>query len=195
MLSVYNELNNEAWRRLERKEITKEECLLSRFVKFFTAYGIPTDCVKEFNASYQIRLGDFPVFHKNAKETLLKLKEAGIPQFAVTNGTAVAQNKKLRTTGLIDIFDEVFISDIIGVEKPDPRFFAPALEAAQKYVPGIAKAEILIVGDSLTSDMQGGKGIGIKTCWFRTEEAAKKDHEAWDFEVSDLAEVMKIAEK
>lgn len=195
MLAVYNELNNEAWRRLERKEITKEECLLSRFEKFFTGYGIPTDCVKEFNASYQIRLGDFPVFHKNAKETLLKLKAEGIPQFAVTNGTYAAQNKKLRTTGLIDIFDEVFISDVIGIEKPDPRFFAPALKAAETYVPGIRKEEILIVGDSLTSDMQGGLNIGIRTCWFRTEEAAKKDHKPFDFETHDLSEVAEMIKK
>lgn len=192
MLAVYDGINKRAWQRLERREITKEQTLLGRFYEFFGQYGIPTECIPQFNASYQVRLGDYPVFTPGALETVKALKEAGIPQFAVTNGTVVAQERKLARTGLDQIFDGIFISDRIGAEKPSAQFFAPVLEAAERQVPGIRKDEILIIGDSLTSDMQGGLNAGIRTCWYRSAEAAAKEHAPFDYEIASLPEVLDL---
>ena len=190
MLSVYDGINKRAWQRLERGEITKEQTLLGRFCDFFAQYGLPQDVIPAFNADYQIRLGDFPVFSPYALETVTELKNRGIPQFAVTNGTVVAQERKLAKTGLDRIFDGIFISDRIGAEKPSAAFFAPVLKAAENHVPGIGREEILIVGDSLTSDMKGGRNIGVKTCWYREESMAAKEHDPPDFGISDLREVI-----
>lgn len=190
MLRVYDGINRRAWQRLERKEITKEQTLLGRFYEFFEQFGIPTECIPRFNASYQVRLGDYPVFTAGAMETVRALKEAGYPQFAVTNGTVVAQERKLARTGLDQIFDEIFISDKVGAEKPSEQFFEPVLAAAERYALGVKKEEILIIGDSLTSDMQGGLNIGIRTCWYRSAEAAGKEHVAFDYEIAGLPEIL-----
>ena len=84
----------------------------------------------------------------------------------VTNGTEVVQEKKLERSGLNDIVDNVFISELVGFEKPNINFFKKViLEVGIKDL-----KEALIIGDSLTSDIQGGHNIGIDTCWYNPKD-------------------------
>ena len=94
-------------------------------------------------------------------------------------------------TGLIDLFDGVFISDVIGFEKPTREFFKPVLEELKYY----NKEEIIIVGDSLTSDMQGGNNIGISCCWYNPEHKVNDKEINIDFEIDDLNQLMYILDK
>ena len=130
MLADYDRINEKHWQALERGELTKPQVLEGRFREFFTKYGIPTAAIPDFNEEYQLRLGDTIVFFPNAMEALEACKAAGIRQFAVTNGTKLAQVRRLAVSGLDKLFDGVFISDEIGYEKPDPRFFAPVFAPA-----------------------------------------------------------------
>lgn len=164
MLKVYSHINKKHWEMLERGELTKQKVLEGRFIEFFTLYNIDTKVIEAFNKEYQVQLGETICFNDNGYELVSELKNY-VKQYAVTNGTKVAQDKKLTKSGLVDLFDGIFISDVIGFEKPSKEFFEPVLNA----VAGYKKDEILIVGDSLTSDMAGGNNIGIKCCWYNPE--------------------------
>lgn len=122
MLARYSEINHGYWKRLEAGMITKQEVLHGRFEEFFRSEGISSDKVKEFNDEYQMRLGDKAFFNDNGYQIVLDLKKE-VKQYAVTNGTYVAQTRKLEKSGLDSLLDGVFISDQIGYEKPDVRFF------------------------------------------------------------------------
>lgn len=184
MLEQYSAINRKWWEKLERGEHTKQEILEGRFREFFTAKGLPTDCVADFNAAYQIHLGDKAFFFEGAKETVTALKERGYAQYAVTNGTAVAQDRKLKNSGLDQLLDGVFISERIGFEKPDPRFFDTVFAA----IP-FERSEAVIIGDSLTGDMQGGINAGLAHWWFNPHE--KSADRPIDKTITHLTEVLK----
>lgn len=166
MLACYSAINRQWWQRLERGECTKPEVLEGRFADFFAAEGLPTDRVSEFNAAYQFHLGDQAFYHNGGEETVQALKGRYL-QYAVTNGTALAQERKLQKSGLDQILDGVFISEKVGYEKPDIRFF----EAVFAALP-CQKEECVIIGDSLTGDMQGGINAGIEHWWYNPQGLA-----------------------
>lgn len=172
MVNDYDHINHGYWLMLEKGEIEKNVLLVKRFEDFFSKYGINIDPV-EFNKLYQVELGNTYVFNDHGYETVKELKNRGIIQFAVTNGTKVAQNGKLRGSGLDKLLDEIFISEDIGFEKPDKRFFEPVIDKLREY--GIEKNECVIVGDSDSSDIQGGINAGIRTVHYTDELKSKAD--------------------
>lgn len=172
MVEVYDRINHSYWLMLEKGEISKSELLVKRFVVFFRKYGINID-PEEFNEMYQVELGNTYVFNDHGYETVKELKNRGIIQFAVTNGTKVAQNGKLKGSGLDKLLDEIFISEDIGYEKPDKRFFEPVISKLNEY--GIDKEECVIVGDSESSDIQGGINVGIRTVHYTDELKSRAD--------------------
>ena len=185
MLADYSAINAGYWKRLERGELTKPQALVSRFLDFFAKYGLDTGCAPAFNARYQVALGDTACFHPNGLETVTALK-GKVLQYAVSNGTLVAQKKKLENSGLNRLLDGAFISDEIGVEKPGVAFFHAVWEKIGTY----NREEVLIVGDSLTSDIQGGNNAGILCCWFNPKGMNAKEGLRIDYEISDLSQVL-----
>ena len=99
MIAQYSAINVRWWQALERGEYTKPEILVGRFAEFFTARGIDTAVAPAFNAEYQLRLGDTIKFCPHALETVQALRGIAA-QCAVTNGTKIAQDKKLERSGL-----------------------------------------------------------------------------------------------
>lgn len=189
MLADYSEINRNYWKRLERGEISKKEVLEGRFREFFAKYNLNVSVAEKFNTQYQVSLGDTVVFYPNGLEVVQALK-GKIPQYAVTNGTKIAQDKKLKNSDLINILDGVFISEEIGVEKPGVGFFDKVFETIGEY----DKSEMMIIGDSLTSDIQGGNNVGIVTCWFNPGGKKEETDLRIDYEIRDLGEILKIVE-
>ena len=187
MLGRYSVINKGYWEKLERKEITKQEVLVNRFADFFQSENINTDCAVRFNEEYQKLLGETICFCDNAYELMKSLK-GRVKQYAVTNGTKAAQDRKLSKSGLIDIFDEVFISEVVGIEKPDAGFFEHVWEKIGHY----EKSEVMIVGDSLTSDMQGGNNAGIVCCWYNPNNEKNTANLRIDYEIGDLQKIRDI---
>ena len=184
MISRYSKINRGYWERLERKEITKPEVLVGRFRDFFSGENIDTNCAEEFNKEYQIRLGDTICFCDDSYELIKSFKDR-VKQYAVTNGTKIAQDKKLVKSGLIDLFDDIFISEEVGYEKPDIRFFEHVWAKIGAYRPD----EVMIVGDSLTSDMQGGNNADIVCCWYNPKKVPNTKNLKIDYEIEDLNEI------
>lgn len=189
MLEVYKKINRRYWLMLERGEIEKPVLLVKRFEDFLDAYGLNSSVAADFNAEYQIRLGDTVVFCEHALETVQELK-GKVLQCAVTNGTKVAQDRKLRNSGLDKLFDHVFISEEVGIEKPNKGFFDIVFETIGSF----AADEVLIVGDSLTSDIQGGINAGIKTCWFNPKGTENTGDVTPEYEIRDIGEVLKLTD-
>ncbi len=161
MLMYYSQINKRYWQLMESGKIKKDKMLVERFIEFFSNKGINADIAAEFNKEYQIALCDTIVFNDDAID-IIKHQKKTCKIIIVTNGTEVVQEKKLERSGLNDIADNVFISELVGFEKPNIKFFEKViLEVGIKDL-----KEALIIGDSLTSDIQGGHNIGIDTCWY-----------------------------
>lgn len=187
MLGRYSLINKSYWEKLERGELSKGEILVNRFRDFFVSEGIETDCEKAFNDYYQLALGDTIRFRDHGYELVEKLRK-DYRQFAVTNGTFVAQSKKLKKSGLDNLLEEAFISDLIGFEKPSNEFFDYVLERIGVY----KKEEIMIIGDSLSSDMQGGNHAGIVCCWYNPNHAENTKNVKIDHEIDNLWQLEEI---
>ena len=184
-VAEYSEINTRYWRLLEEKKMEKPRILVERFREFFSLHGIDPDVSSAFNEEYQVRLGDTVLFTEGAEETVKALRGRVI-QCGVTNGTLIAQSRKLKKSGLDTLLDKVYISEKIGFEKPDPRFF----DAVFSDMPELSRNEIMIVGDSQTSDMEGGRRVGVKTCFYNPRGNAFT--EKVDFEIKRVAEALSI---
>ena len=187
MIARYSEINHKYWKKLERGEMSKQDILIGRFREFFELEGLDFSKAEAFNAEYQVRLGDTICFEDYALDVILALK-GKVAQYAVTNGTKVAQTRKLANSGLDLLLDDVFISDVIGVEKPRQGFF----DAVWAKIGSFEKEEVLIVGDSLTSDMQGGVNTNILTCWYNPNGQENDLGLSLDYEIKNLKEVLEI---
>lgn len=187
MIKRYSVINQKYWRRLEKGELTKQQVLVMRFCEFFDSEGIVCSDVEGFNSEYQIRLGDTVFFNDDGYELVGSLRGV-VKQYAVTNGTAAAQDRKLARSGLDKLFDGIFISDKLGAEKPSVEFFDKVFSS----IGGINKGETLIVGDSLTSDIRGGNNAGILCCWYNPSSAPLTEGLRADYIINDLRQVKKI---
>ena len=184
MLNRYSQINKTYWERLERKELTRAEVLEGRFRDFFGKVGLDVNQAAAFNENYQTSLGDTIVFNDNSYDVIKSL-QGKVKQYVVSNGTITAQTKKLRLSGLGELMDGIFLSEELGVEKPDVRFF----EKVFAKIEPADKIQIMIVGDSLTSDMQGGVNAGIVTCWYNPEHAPLQGNLKIDYEIDDLHKI------
>lgn len=186
----FSEINDSFWKRLEKGELTKIEVQRGRFVQLFEELNIQNVDMEEFRLDYEGMLGEIWFFKENSKEVLFCLQSAGYEQYAITNGTKKVQDKKIKGTGFDKIFKHVFISDEIGTPKPHKGFF----DYVVSHIPHVKKEEMLIVGDSLTSDMQGGVQNGIDTCWYNPEFKVNTMDLEITYEIHTLGDVCKILE-
>lgn len=189
-IELYSRINQRHWEALEREECTKAEVMVNRFVDFFNEIGVDTSLAKSFNEDYENGLPNTIVFVENSLEILKKLK-ANYKQYAVTNGALSVQERKLAYSGLNDVLDGAFISDAVGFEKPSVRFFENVLNNIEPC----ELNEILIVGDSLTSDIKGGNNAGIKTCWYNPNHLENTKGVKIDFEIDKLESIYDILKR
>ena len=185
MIHRYSKINEGFWERLERNEITKEQVLIGRFETFFSEQGIDPALAPAFNQKYQLRLGDTIVYRDDSLNLVRSLKGT-VLQYVVSNGTIAAQTKKLKLSGLGELMDGIFLSEELGVEKPNKGFFDQVFAAISPE----NLSELMIVGDSLTSDMQGGMNAGIRTCWYNPEKKPLPKGYTVDQIISDLHELL-----
>lgn len=186
-LELYSSINQRHWEALEREECTKAEVLINRFIDFFKEMNIDTSVAELFNEDYENGIPNTIVFIENALDILKELKP-NYKQYAVTNGALSVQSRRLQDSGLNDVLDGAFISDAIGFEKPSIKFFNKVLAEIEPC----ELDEILIVGDSLTSDMKGGNNAGIKTCWYNPKHLENTNNVKIDFEIETLNDIFKV---
>ena len=146
-LALYHKINKWHWEQLELGVMTREEVLTGRFAVFFRELGKevdPTACAR----SYERNLSIGHYFLPGAEETVQALSKK-YRLFLVSNGTATVQHSRLTSAGLYPYFEQVFVSQEIGFNKPDKAYFDRCFER----IPGFDPEKALMVGDSLTSDI------------------------------------------
>ena len=187
-LELYKRINLGYWEMFEKNLITKEKLVVKRFEDYLEALGVKLDA-EEVNDTYFSKLGDTIVFNDNSYELVKSLK-GKIKQYVVTNGAIRVQKTKLAKSGFDKLMDDVFISDEVGYQKPRKEFF----DAIKNRLGDIANDEILIVGDSLTSDMKLADNCNLISCFYNPKKKDYKVDFKIDYEISDLNEVKKICQ-
>ncbi len=183
----YSAINQSYWNRLETGELTKEQVLVGRFEEFLGINGYNSVDAKEFCDFFESSLPDFVEFMGNAENVIKTLSKTHY-QYAVTNGAKAVQKKKLAVSGIDKILNGIFISEDVGYPKPSRDFF----EVVLKNIPSVNNDEILIVGDSLTSDIKGGNNMGFKTCWFNPHHLPLKDGYKVDYQLDNLDDIFDV---
>ncbi|MBQ7358644.1 MAG: YjjG family noncanonical pyrimidine nucleotidase [Lachnospiraceae bacterium] len=188
--AIYTEINERWWKNLELGLVTKKELLSGRFVDFFEACNIACSDVDAFRESYQYELGVNFVPMEGAIEVCDKLKNLGFHQYVVTNGVTSTQKTKLSLSGFDKLMDEIFISEQIGVPKPHIDFFDTCFSKIKEQDTEFDLTKVLIVGDSLSSDMQGGINAGIDTCFYAPTLVERE--KTVTYQIQSLYEVLSI---
>lgn len=183
----YSQINDNYWKRYELGEITREELLTGRFRTLFEEFDICGIDPEAFCREYQRELGNVYCYIDDSLD-ICKSLYGKVKQYVVTNGAVSTQKNKLKLSGLSDVMEEIFVSDEVGTPKPDKGFFDYCLAHVEEKDP----KNILLVGDSLSSDIKGGVMAGIPTCWFRPEGTENHTEYKSDYEISNLHQIFEV---
>ena len=188
VLKRYNLINKAHWEALERKELTREQVLLGRFQVLFEEMGISAEPVKVARA-YEHNLSIGHWFLPGAEEAVARLSRK-YKLYLTSNGTASVQKGRMTSANLYRFFENVFVSQEIGVNKPAVEYF----EKCFAQIPGFDKTKAIIVGDSLTSDILGGQNAGIATCWVNPHHKQGRPDIRVDYEIEALSQLEDLLE-
>lgn len=182
----YSQINSNCWRRLERGEISRSEVLIGRFRALFAEMALPGRA-EEVNARYEEYLAREHAFVPGAP-ALLEALYGKYRLYIVSNGTAKIQYSRIAGADIGKYFDGIFISEEIGYDKPDRAFFSYCFS----QIPDFSREESVIVGDSLTSDMLGGRNAGVRTVWFNPAKKRDEIGATPDFEIQAPRQLLDI---
>lgn len=158
--ALYRRLNQDLWAQFELGEITKPQLLVTRFSAFLEAVGTVGDGAA-LNAQYLTHLAESAFLLDGAEALCRRLCQVA-QLYIVTNGVSTVQHSHMNLSPIKDCFSGVFVSEDAGYQKPQLGYF----DYVFARIPGFDAASALIVGDSLTSDITGGIGAGIDSCWY-----------------------------
>ena len=187
VLQVYRRNNVAQWQLFELGKLTKPQVLINRFVFTFADLRLPNDGIDRVATLYEeyLKLGFFVVPY--AVEVLTELQKK-CKLYVVSNGVAEIQNSRMKGSGLEKYFRARFVSETVGYPKPQIEYFNYCFE----HIEDFDRSKTLIIGDSLTSDIQGGVNAEIDTCWFNPKHAPNTSRLTPTYEIEDLRKLLKI---
>jgi len=162
--ALYRQLNGVLWQELEAGTVTSERLRSVRFERLFEALDLPVANGREAGEYYLIELASHGKLLPGAEEVVRACGRRA-KMALITNGLADVQRKRLGNSPIAHLFETISISDEIGIAKPDRRI----IDLTLKALGDPPRTEVLIIGDSLSSDIQGGINAGIDTCWLTTD--------------------------
>ena len=186
-VQTYRTINSELWRQLEKGQIKREKLMAERFTRFLKAIDAAGDGA-EMNRFYLEQLSTHPdLMGPEVLDVLRELSEVATLA-VVTNGFQKVQIRRLAESGVLNFMEDVFVSEKMDSEKPNRRIFDAALRAL-----GVENREhVLVVGDGLSSDIQGGVNAGLDTCWFNLKNEENKSNIHPKFEIGSYEDLYKI---
>ena len=186
----YVPMNKSLWKDLEEKKITKQELVNTRFSKLFSHFGIEKDGVY-LAERYQFYLAQQGQVFSGAMELLDSLIDRGYELYAATNGITTIQTGRMAQSGLAPYFNQVFISEQLQTQKPDALFY----EKIGQQIAGFSKEKTLMIGDSLTADIQGGNNADIDTIWYNPHHLVNKSLAQPTYEVDSYQALLELLDK
>lgn len=188
MVERYSAINKTHWEMMERGELTREQVLVRRFQVFFGELGMTADPV-EVQRNYEQYLSIGHYFLPGAEAAVASL--AGKYRlFLASNGSAKVQAGRMKSANLYRFFEQVFVSQDIGHNKPSRAYF----ESCFSKISGFDRTKALMVGDSLTSDIRGGNNAGIRTCWVNPHHLPADPEIPADYEIESIAQLEALLE-
>jgi len=185
-LSVYQRINHNLWQALEKREITPAVLQFRRFELLLESLQ-QNASPQQMSSVYLEQLAICSELMQDAHKVLQSLHTKC--RFAiVTNGLQAVQRSRLSHSSIREFITDIIISEEIGTAKPHVAFF----EIASSRLGNPPKSDILIIGDSLTSDMQGGVNYGIDTCWFNPNNAPQPDNLPLTYQIQHLLELLDL---
>lgn len=184
----YHVINKWHWEQLELGKLTREQVLLKRFETLLSEQGIQADPAR-VQAVYEKNLSIGHYFMPGAEETVEELSKK-YRLFLASNGTASVQKGRMTSANLYRFFEQVYVSQEIGHNKPSRAYF----DACFARIPDFDPARAMMVGDSLTSDIRGGINAGIKTCWVNPEHNPGRADICPDYEIEALSQLPALLE-
>ena len=186
ILQKYAEINDSLWKAYERGEILRSQIGITRFKRLFKWAGLDYCEEMGIEADYRRELARGHDLLKNAFEVCAALHKK-YDMYIITNGNTHTQIPRLAECGLAPFFKKNFISEAMNCRKPERLFFDTVVGDI-----GCTKAEALIIGDSLSSDILGGINAGIDTCWFNPEGNPAPEDCRPTMEIRSLTELLSI---
>lgn len=188
-LKVYKAINDAIWEELEDGVITQDRLKVERFKRLAEKLNLQFDEVK-FAKSYMNHLS-YASFLYSDSISLVESLHKNHRLIMITNGLTEVQDNRIRKSIIAKYFEDIVISEEVKVSKPDPKIF----ELALNNIRYTDKSKVLMVGDSLTSDIQGGINFGIDTCWFNPNKVTNKKEITPTYEISNLMELRDLLQK
>ena len=188
VLHRYHIINKWHWEQLELGKLTRQEVLENRFEVLFTELGKTVDkaaCAKAYGTNLSIGHYYLP-----GAEEALEVLSKKYRLFLASNGTASVQRGRMDSANLYRFFEQIFISQEIGYNKPAKAYF----DGCFARIPGFDPKEAIIVGDSLSSDIKGGKNAGITTCWVNPTGSPAQGDIQPDYTIASLAQLDALLE-
>ncbi len=179
----YKKINKSLWTAFEEGEINRDEVVNTRFSILFKEYGEEVDGIL-FENNYRSYLEEGNQLMEGALQFINQI-QSEYDLYIVTNGISKTQDKRLRNAGLHALFQDIFVSEDTGYQKPMKEYFDYVFERIPNFVP----EEGLIIGDSLSADMKGGYVAGIDTCWFNPERKLNDSGIIPTYEVHNFEEL------
>ena len=189
VISRYSAINKGQWEALERGEATREEILPRRYAILFGELGVDIEPMKA-QKLYEKSLST-TYFYIDGAEKLIRTLHEDYKTYVASNGTAIVQDGRIGLSGIGKYFDKIFISERVGYNKPSKEFFDACFESIGDIDPN----ETIIIGDSLTSDILGGRNAGILTCLYNPKGNPGREDIKPDYEVKSLDEIPDLLKK
>jgi len=178
----YDEINIALWREAEEGHITSAQLRVERFKRLFTVHDLDFN-PDAFSDAYLRYLGEGAFLMDGAVELCDILPDCRLA--IITNGIKEVQTSRIQLSPLRDVFEQVIISEEVGCQKPQAGIF----DYAFTKLAISDKSKVLMVGDSLTSDIQGGNQYGIDTCWFNPDGKTNASSIQPTYEIKSLMEL------
>ncbi|MCP1166484.1 MULTISPECIES: YjjG family noncanonical pyrimidine nucleotidase [Bacillus] len=179
----YKKINKSLWEAFEEGELNRDEVVNTRFSILLKEYGEEVDGIL-FENNYRSYLEEGNQLMQGAFELISQI-QSEYDLYIVTNGISNTQDKRLRNAGLHPLFQDIFVSEDTGFQKPMKEYFEYVFERIPNFVP----EEGLIIGDSLSADIKGGYVAGIDTCWFNPEKKLNDSEIVPTYEVQNFEEL------
>jgi 2-haloacid dehalogenase len=174
--------NRDVWQAFERGETDQAALRVERFRRLSAELGVNDMPLERVSSFYLEALACQPQLLPGALETIRELA-ARFPLALITNGIAAVQNKRFAASPITPYFQSIVISETVGIAKPDPRIFRPALDKLD-----VAAADVLYVGDSVTSDMTAARNADMDFCWVNAQGLPVPEGFAPAYNIASLTE-------
>lgn len=185
-LKIYEEINTGIWLEFEKGLITQEKLKVERFRRLSEKLNVSFD-PKEFAKSYMKHLANASFLYEDSFELIKNLSQ-NYRLAIITNGLTDVQSKRIGKSVISKYFETIVISEEVKASKPNPEIFEIALSNLNYS----DKSKILMIGDSLSSDIKGGINFGIDTCWTNFKNLENSTTLKPTYEISTLMDLLKI---